>query len=276
MIEARIVEDSISPAGVRLTTLVVKYPRIVLAELNTHRALSRNTASSRAIPVAKIIQRVKEDPFIPSYWGANQPGMQAHTQIEDPEEAVKWWLESRDLAVIQAEKGLELGLHKQLANRILEPYMYIESVVTATDWDNFFALRIHPDAQPEIKELAERMLEAMNAHTPRLIEWGDLHLPFVTQEERENDFSDNLLAFSTARCARVSYLNHDGSDPNVEKDLKLYNQLLESKHMSPFEHQAVAHPRNTRFGNFYGWMQHRNMIRGENITNYPELIKDFN
>jgi len=154
-----VIADSISPQAVRLTTLAVTLPRIVLAELNTHRMLSRNSASSRAIPIQRMIDKVMQDPFIPFYWGANQRGMQAAVEIDaaSRQQAEEDWLHGRDLMVKQVSKLSNRNVHKQLANRLLEPWLYTTVLVSATDWDNFFALRCHSSAQPELRAVGDKV-----------------------------------------------------------------------------------------------------------------------
>lgn len=278
-IEAKIVTDSVSPVGARLTTFQLKYPRFIHAELMTHRVFSRNASSSRAIPVAKIIQQVLDEPAMPVFWGKNQRGMQARAELEglDLEEAQRVWLVARDLAVNQARELVDLDLHKQIANRILEPWHHIHVVCTATDFDNFFTLRCHPDAQPEIKVLAEQMRDLYYANQPELVQYGEWHMPYLTATERmirprdedRLEHQGNLLKASTARCARVSYMTHDNQTPTLGKDVGLHDNLLDSKHMSPFEHPAtpMMNP-NQMSGNFKGWVQYRKTIKGECYKNY--------
>lgn len=274
-IEAKIIADSISPTNARLTTFQLVYPRMVHAELMTHRVFSRNASSSRAIPVAKIIQQVIDNPAMPVYWGKNQKGMQAREELtgEALEKAKAVWLRARDKAVEQARQLVDLDLHKQIANRILEPWHHIHVVVTATDFDNFFALRCHPDAQPEIKVLAEQMADLYFANTPTELRLGMWHLPYVSSGGLfiPSGGDKDLLKASVARCARVSYMTHDNQEPTLEKDVALYNQLLSSVHMSPFEHPATPNvDPNAYSGNFKGWIQYRKTIKGECFTNYKK------
>jgi len=241
-IEAKVVADSISPAGKRITSLQVKFPRFILPEFNTHRAFSRSFSSSRAIPIERLIQDVLDDPAMPVYWGKNKPGMQAAEELTDEELAqVKYlWCVAKDEAINIVEMLSQHRLHKQTANRLLEPFAHANGIVTSTEWENFFHLRDHPDAQPEIRALAVAMKEAMANSKPSFIDYYQWHLPYVREEEKEK-YGDKLcLQISTARCARVSYNKHDGSSPNVEEDLHLYERLVGSEplHASPAEHQA--------------------------------------
>jgi thymidylate synthase ThyX len=273
MIEAKIITDSISQTGARLTTFQLIYPRMVHAELMTHRVFSRNASSSRAIPVSKIIQQVIDNPAMPVYWGKNQKGMQAKEELagEALAQAKEIWLAARDAAVEQARKLVDIDLHKQIANRILEPWHHIHVVVTATDFDNFFNLRCDPDAQPEIKVLAEQMRDLFFDSKPAELAIGMWHLPYVSRSGGMyvpvGDKS--IIKASVARCARVSYMTHDNENPTLSKDVELHDQLLKSVHMSPTEHQAtpMIDP-NAYSGNFRGWVQYRKMIKGECYTNY--------
>jgi thymidylate synthase ThyX len=292
-ISAKVIADSRYFNGPRLTTFVLKYPRFIHSEFMTHRVFSRNASSSRAIPVAKMIQAVKDDPAMPVYWGKNIPGMQAAEELSAPEiEDMKgFWISARNEAIRHAEEMVSRGLHKQIANRILEPWMHIEVVVTATDWDNFYALRNHSMAQPEIQELARKMLEAHNNSTPEALLPGQWHLPFIEEDDlgmlvhysitSEKDDPTLFAKVSAARCARVSYLNHEGNKTTIEEDLNLYTRLMggEIKHASPTEHQAMVPTLNQTLNNRYpksnllGWIQHRKMIDGETQWEYSELIK---
>lgn len=289
MIEAKIVADSVGPNGVRLTTFVLTYPRFIHAEFMTHRVISRNASSSRAIPVKKQIQMVIDNPVVPLAFTKNKAGMQGGEALTGEQEAaaIAAWLEGRDRAVEMAQKLADLEVHKQYANRILEPYAHITVVATATDWDNFFALRCHYMAQPEINALAMEMLKLYTANEPQQLKAGMWHLPFVDEQamqEIKDKFGVSCLQDSTvavetairrsvARCARVSYLNHDGTKTTIEDDFKLYDRLLGSApiHASPAEHQAQA--RNVDHGDEYsgnlrGWTQYRKTLSGENITKF--------
>lgn len=255
----RIEADSVSPAGKRLTTFVVTYPRMVHSELLTHRMLSRCSSSSRAIPIAKMIEAVLNDPVMPVYWGKNQSGMQAHEElsIADREVAEFRWLLARHSAVEHAHRLIEIGAHKQIVNRILEPWMWITVIVSATEWDNFFRLRCHPDAQPEIQKIAYMIKEAYEASTPVL---SFMHTPFYRPDQDTDIVPGQLMDVCTARCARVSYLNHDGQR-SPHKDIELCESLQYNGHWSPFEHCAhSATDKNRRSGNFIGWLQFREIM----------------
>lgn len=277
-IYAKMVADSISPEGIRLSTLELNYPRIIHAEFMTHRVFSRNASSNRAIPTKRLIDQAINETASPIHWGKNKKGMQADEEFSESEceKFVHDWREFANLAAKMAKKFADAGLHKQAANRVLEPFQFIRVVVTATEWDNFFSLRLHPDAQPEIQELARVMKEAMDKSEPAKLEPGDWHLPYVRADESELDISDRIK-ISVARCARVSYLNHDNSAPNVDNDIALHDRLLRDGHMSPLEHQGspmrpivgeiwgdgVTHYDKywQRWsGNFRGWIQYRQIV----------------
>lgn len=280
---ANIICDSVSSVGIRLTTYVLKYPRLVHSELMTHRVFSRNASSSRAIPVNKQIQECINNPVIPTVFYKNQKGMQGGEPVENQEVARGRWLEARDHAVRIAEQMNAMGIHKQHVNRILEPFAFISVVLTSTDFDNFFALRCHKDADPTIKELADVMWKEYQNSSPNKLNDGEWHLPFIDSEtiiESLNGMGTILDTFSwtkvqikrsVARCARVSYKLHDGTNTTLEKDLALYDILLSAEliHASPAEHQAMAvGDPNIRSGNFRGWVQYRKTLKNENITNF--------
>lgn len=289
-IEAKMIADSISPDGIRLSTLQLRYPRFIHSEFMTHRHFSRNASSSRAIPVERMIEDLRRDPAMPVYWGSNQKGMQAGEELTGPGLGVAHseWETARDACITAAQMMIDHGLHKQIANRILEPWAHINVVVTATEWDNFFALRCHKDAQPEMKALALAIFNAMAGSHPTHLKPGEWHLPYVTTEDWNGDqwntgtpALDYLKKVSVARCARVSYLTHDGRQTPIEEDLALYDRLVGSHplHASPAEHQATPddqwnnmgggleqwkHPE--LHGNFRGWIQYRKTLPGECIT----------
>ena len=260
MFDAKVIADSFGAAhGIRITTLSVTMPRFILAEFNTHRMLSRNAASSRAIPIGKQIEAAVQAPFTPSRWGSNQRGMQAGGEIEDTVRASAVWLEARDAAVRAAAELFSLGVHKQLANRLLEPFLWTTVVVTATMWDNFFNLRTRNDVQPEFRTVALLMQDAIDRSRPNRLEPEQWHLPFVDQEERNNLGTFTAASVAAARCARVSYLTHEGKR-DTSKDVELADRLLREGHMSPFEHPAQALHVPARWGNFVGWKQYRKLI----------------
>jgi thymidylate synthase ThyX len=293
MITAKIIKDSISPVGKRITTFELEYPRFVHAELLTHRGFSRNAASSRAIPIETMIKQVMDDPAIPVWWGKNQAGMQAKEELSlvDLDSSKLIWLTARNNAVEYARQLSEMGLHKQIANRFLEPWSHIKVVVTSTEWDNWYNLRNHPDAQPEIHKLAEIMLAEHNKSVPVTLNYGDWHLPYTTRyatlpkgeimyhSGKNEDGSLGLFDLDTAKkvsvsmCAQVSYRK---SDDSTEKAIKIYDRLIESKpsHSSPTEHQATPlEDKEKSSGNFKGWLQYRQTIKDNVCNHYPEFKK---
>lgn len=261
-ITAKVIEDSISESGKRIVTLQVKFPRFILPEFNTHRVFSRNFSSSRAIPTAKLIEQVRTDYAHPVHWGQNQPGMQAAVEMEEPHKvrSMSIWWEAAQAACDFAEAMAKEGAHKQIVNRIIEPYLFANGIVTSTEWDNWFELRDHEDAQPEIRALAIEMKFAMSKSTPTLLRAGQWHLPYITKEDRNKYDTNTLLKISSARCCRVSYLKHDGTNPNVDEDLALFERLAGAVplHASPLEHQATPEPLiQENWGNFKHWTQYR-------------------
>jgi thymidylate synthase ThyX len=289
-ITAKVICDSISEHSPRLTTFQLKYPKWIHGEFLTHRVFSRNSSSSRAIPVKRLIQDVMDDPAIPIHWGANQKGMQADKECNNrvnfkcgPNGEHEYnltnedaWLDARDGAVCIAESFAEAGYHKQIVNRLLEPFCHINVICTATNYSNFFALRRHKDAQPEMKALADAMWEAMEKSDPKELKTGiyhqsDWHLPYVPDIEKGNYSIDQCIKFSVARCARVSYLTQEGKEPNPSDDIALYNRLVGSVplHASPAEHQAYPDPyiddwsHPEMHGNLTGYIQFRKTLPGE-------------
>ncbi len=285
-ISARVIADSIHPNGKRLTTFVLRYPRWLHSELMTHRALSRNASSSRAIPVSKFVAWVREEPAMPEVWFKNKPGMQG-TEPMDAETIAKCQevIEKMKLACIEGVEALSaLGLHKQTANRYLEPWHHISVIVSATEMANMFSLRYHPMAEPHFEILARKMLQALERSEPKQLQIGEWHLPFVHPEEFGEHPVEHLLKFSVARCARVSFMNHNGTLPDPLKDVDLHDKLVVAKplHASPAEHQAkmIDAPDDDNFdsfaermrGNFCrGFAQYRKMLPDENILVMPEL-----
>jgi hypothetical protein len=292
-ISSQIIADSISPQGIRLTTFQLRYPRFIHAEFMTHRMFSRNASSSRAIPVSRLIEDIQRDTAMPVHWGKNQSGMQAVEELdEDAKRQVQaCWGSAREEAIAWAQTMHNVGAHKQIVNRILEPFSHINVVCTATDYANFYALRRHKDAQPEIKVLADAMWDAQQNNVPQLLLPGEWHLPYVLDEEiRELDGPTGpcwtmLKHLSVARCARVSYLTHEGKVPNIEEDLRLYVRLVGGNplHASPAEHQATPDTENEQsvgfsemvhyswdqpkqHGNLTGWRQYRKTLHGEWIA----------
>jgi thymidylate synthase ThyX len=274
---ARVLLDSISPAGIRLTSMEARYPRFIHAELLTHRNFSRNSSSSRAVPIRKMIEAVQRDPAMPVWWGRNQSGMQALEQIDEPTRALaeaEWKLALED-ALRHAERlaSSDINLHKQLVNRILEPFAWITVIITATEWSNFFTQRTHEDAQPELKHIADLMLERYRESSPRALALGEWHTPLILPDEESALPVDDRLKISVARCARVSYLSHDGARDRA-KDIELYEKLVgggANGHWSPFEHIATPLSDASEWsGNFRGWEQYRKRFAQEHASTFPD------
>ena len=274
---ARVLLDSVSPAGIRLTTMEVRYPRFIHSELMTHRTLSKNSASSRAVPIKKMIEAVRSDPAMPLWWGQNQSGMQAQHEVPGEVRALaeaEWRLALED-ALRHAERlaSSEINLHKQLVNRILEPFAWITVIVTGTEWSNFFTQRTHEDAQPELQHLAKMMLQEYRASEPRALATGEWHTPLILPDEEASLPLETRLKISVARAARVSYLSHAGSRDHA-KDIELYERLVgggSNGHWSPFEHVATPLPSGAGWsGNFRGWEQYRKRFPQEHASTFPD------
>lgn len=260
---AKVIEDSISNIGHRFTTVQVRFPRIVLAELNTHRALSKNAGSSRAKPIAKMLAQIWYEPASPVEWGAAAPGMQAHTQLTGwrLKGVQALWTLSAMLAAASSWGMMKLGAAKQIANRITEPFQYVDVLISGTEWDNFDMLRCHPDADPTMRALAVEIMIAMELSTPKLLKFGEWHLPYVTADERRTLPLSTQRKLSVARCARISYTPFDGN-PSVEKEIERFEKLVGAQpiHASPTEHQATPAIASLRSANLVGWTQYRKDI----------------
>lgn len=277
----KVIKDSITHDDERLITIHAHYPRIIHSEIMSHRVFSRNARSSRAVPVKTMIQEVRDDPFIPWHWGKNQPGMQAAEEWNAPivyhdneghpfsftKEEV--WKHVAFQAASSAEAFMNAGYHKQVANRLLEPFMYIDTLISSTSWENFFHLRDHEDAEPHFHDLAKMIRNAIDESQPEVLHPLEWHLPYVTDREKENFETETLIKLSVARCARVSYAPFDG-DSSINKELERYKKLVSSEplHASPAEHQAqVFHGaswKNDLHGNFSPrWVQFRKTLPNE-------------
>jgi thymidylate synthase ThyX len=258
MIDAKVIADSVCKT--RITTMIVTMPKFLVAQFNTHRAFSRNSASSRAIPSARIRQQVVETPYIPSVFPTAQRGMSGGPPLDDATRAVEAWLAARDAAV-EHHKALEaMGVAKEVCNRVVEPWMLTSVLVTSTEWDNFFAQRLPgAGAQHEMGLIAEKMKQVLDKSRPRRLLTGQWHLPFV--DDGAVDEPGHRLAQSVARCARVSYQRHERQSDYAE-DLRRHDQLRDDKHWSPFEHIAEAMPGDVRCRNFRGWYQYRSLLDG--------------
>lgn len=322
---ARVIADSLSEGDKRLTTFEFTFPRMVLSEFNTHRLLSRNSASSRAIPVSKQVKKILTNPFIPAFDSVrkNQPGMQGTQKltVDDYNQFVEIWKSGRSRAVLTAleiilgverttnalgrdyhslrdlfldeekinaavaaleeytldmsearKTGVEdsryLNIHKQTANRVLEPYMWHVVIASATEWENFWYLRDHVDADPQIHAIASLGRKLYQESTPELLTDGQWHMPFVRKEEKGEAEGDINFwkGISTGRCARVSYETHDGSR-SLEADIRLYDRLVsDPPHLSPAEHVACPQAADKWSGNFQGFFQHRKELQPSDVA----------
>lgn len=306
---AKIILDSITEQGHRLVTMEVVMHRFVLAEMNTHRAFSRNSASSRAIPFKKIFDRVDNSPALPWYWGKEQKGMQSGEELLATEQMACQgiWEEASKDALSKAWALHTIGVHKSLVNRLLEPFMWHTAIISATEWDNFFWQRCDPDAQPEMKAVADEMQRAYYTSIPKQLVHGQWHMPYIQDRDWDDarqiltgdntvmvsptmyELTDMLKKVSVARCARVSYLTHDG-ERSLETDIGLFEKLSVKLHPSPFEHVAkpIVVPQGYETqgsgsqgwsGNFHGWHQFRKDLPNENrqnfVPNLPDLMREY-
>lgn len=285
-----------------LSTLLLRYPRVIHSEFMTHRKFSRNAGSSRAIPVEKSFIALAHDPFEPLWWGKNQPGMQAHEELEkaDRTKAKRIWRRAQKYAMQEARRLRELGVHKQIVNRLLEPFAHITVLASSTEWNNFLALRDHPDAEPHIQMLAREVRRELEREDNiQVLRPGEWHLPFITPYDigkaralcgyshpsatliRTVDLDaviSDLIKLSVARCASTSYKTVDGFDMTPERAIELHDGFVNSRplHASPFEHVAQADEfaewDNGRqwaweypnlHGNFTGFKQYRKMLPNE-------------
>lgn len=277
----RLLSSVASWGGPVLHTIRARYPRCIHGEGKTHRVftqdgriieemspdtslmedshLSRNARSSRAVPVKTMLDEVRTNPFVPWHVGRNQRGMQAGEALseEDMEKFRMLWLAGRDASVATAEALIEMDIHKQVINRLIEPYSWIDTLITATEWDNFLWLRVHEAAEPHMRDLAVMIQGALQDVTPQVLHLGQWHTPYVAHDE----FDDIEIAkrVSSARNARISYAPFDGN-PSVERELERYESLVggDRIHASPTEH--VATPAYGWHANFNGWKQFRKEI----------------
>lgn len=246
-------------AGVQLRTFEVSYPRTIHAELMTHRLFSRNAASSRAIPISKMIGDIVADPYVPEFWGKNQSGMQAGEDISSDLQDIarSKILEHLHASVRLVSELQELGLHKQLCNRYLEPWMFITIILTTSSLEHFKRLRVHEAAEPHFRKIAAMICESDVATPPVFLPTGSWHLPLVGLHPDDFDFSiEDQIKLSTGRCARVSYMTHDGKR-EPEKDIALHDTLSTNGHWSPFEHQCQSKGNTVNYGNIRGYLPYR-------------------
>lgn len=299
LVSVEVISDSYNPVfDSRITTFILEYPRIIHSELMTHRVFSRNASSSRAIPAKTVIEQVRKNPAMPVRFGKNQAGMQDAGEFEHSEAIAAIWKSSANNAASIAMVMNDMQAHKQVINRILEPYQFIRVCVTTTNMNNWFWLRNHTDADPTIHALAEVMLTAYNKSKPVELGYGHWHMPFVDyvfvkgeqvffDEKRDYISLNEALMISSSCAAQTSYRKLNTS---LEKAEDIFNKLIESKpcHASPTEHQAkviysqeinpldyfdiegVTHVDKNMVpwsGNFHGWIQHRQLIK-DNALKY--------
>ena len=278
-ITAKILAHSFNPnTNTDVVTFELEYPLVIHAHLLTHRVFSRNTASQRAIPVKAMIKAVMENPYIPIKWGKNQAGMVAKDEeVEDIERAKAEWLRARDAAAKAAEELDKMGLHKQHTNRLLAPFQHTKVVVTTTELDNFFNLRLASDAQPEVQELAKAMKKAYEYSVFYILQEDEWHLPYIDMVAAYDDGGnltwqylyqgtevslEDAKAISVACCAAVSYRMEDIT---IERAQDIYKKLgvgTNKFHASPFEHVCTPWQwdEEVEKGNLLGFHQLRHLL----------------
>lgn len=254
--DVRVILASITPWGDKIATIVARYPRFIHSELMTHKDPSRNASSSRAIPFKTMLRITRKNMAAPIFWGANQPGMQAHNELTG---FAKWaaiflWHLTGHIVLTMAWLMSFTKVHKQIINRMIEPWTYINVQITCTNW-SWLDLRMDPAAQPEFQALARSIQEALDSADYQVVSGGFWHLPWIKPSEWREHILDTLKLISAARSARLSYTPVGEVKMNTGKDLKLATGLLEQYHLSPFEHQAT--PKEGRHANFTGWLNQR-------------------
>lgn len=280
--EVEALAASRAPTGTTLLTLRLKYPRIVLSELNTHRSHSKNSGSSRAIPTLKLLEQIRNDPAMPYRFGANQPGMQDKGEEHDGLVAIpldllpawsNWtgtsngfttgrmfWKFMAHINAGASEAFHDAGFHKQIGNRLTEAYQWMNTIITADgpSWEHFLMLRDHEAADPTIAHLASMIRPVYKNTVYKNLEEGEWHMPYIAPDEETLDLKTRLI-LSSARSARVSYEPFDGVASH-EKETARHDLLVRSfpPHMSPTEHQAT--PVSGRWGNFTNWRQYRHFL----------------
>lgn len=305
---AEVVKHSVTESGKEIITFSLKYGLIVHAELLRHKLLNHSVKSNRAIPCKTIRREVLDDPYVPIHFGSNQPGMVAKLPHPYQRLVRSVWRAARYPAVGVNWLMDKLGVHKEVCNRLLNSWQWVRQTLTATEFDNFYNLRIHQDAQKDIYVLAKSMYEAKKESSPEVLRAGEWHVPYVDTkrvygiwEYYDNDgtqlSTEDAMKCSAARCARSSYDNHDGGKSNLQTDSKLYNTLIESEpvHASPCEHigspmitgpilfteveteangvweKGVTHL--DRYGNFWSgnlknWIQYRQLLSNNSCWEY--------
>lgn len=280
MFSAKVVLDSIAPCGRRLITVEASYARFIHSEVLTHRDRERNSGSARAKPASWMMDMVTNDPVIPIFWGSEQRGMKTGGAVDDPVEAQAEWLRARDSALAHAKRLTELGVHKSLVNRVIEPYCWISTVMSSTEWNNFFRLRAHPDAEIHFQQLAYELKQLIKESEPQELRAGEWHLPYIEVDDYDTVIQHCLKApdnppmieilkrASVARCTRVSYWTHGTNKKDIAKDLALFETLMSGSgfgHWSPLGHVASACSELIQSGPFIGWKQFRKEFNLENV-----------
>jgi hypothetical protein len=306
---AEVVKHSVSPDGKEIITFSLKYGLIIHAEVLRHKLLNHSVKSNRAIPCKNIRREVLDDPYVPVHFGSNQPGMVADKEHPFQKLVRNTWKAARYPAVGVHWFLDKIGVHKEVCNRLLNPWQWVRETLTGTELDNFYNLRLHRDAQKDVYVLAKAMYQAQEKSSPELLQAGEWHVPYVgtyreggklvyADTNGDRISSEEAIKCSAARCARSSYDKHDGTSTNLKNDLKLYQRLIDSDpaHASPCEHigtpmeypeiemdQGIEYYDDTNVGwshvdkegffwsgNFKGWIQYRKLLNNEACWEYKD------
>lgn len=253
----------------RVSTFTITLPKFLLQELNTHKTINKNAASSRALPFNKVLSLAS---FTPIFWSKNEKGMQGHESLNELEslEAFTHWESAKSYAKKVASRLEKTGCHKQIVNRIVEPFTMATVIATSDKWPMFFALRCSEDVEPNLAFVATKMLRQYLESTPKILAPSEWHIPLIKPEENEFELEKKLVK-SAARCARVSYVNFYGKDV-YEDDLRLHDMLLESKHMSPFEHQVQCQPSSHSGCYSDPWVTYRSTVESYSPIDFNERL----
>ena len=255
--------------GKRIVTWELVYPRYIHAELMTHRCFSRNAASSRAVPIERMVREVIEAPVFFEEVGLDKPGMSSDGEVRPGVRdgfRMGWKELGRNVALMVERWSKEYGIHKQVLNRALEPWVRIRTIVTTTETKNFFDLRLDKAAQPEMQVLARCMKESLEHAEKEGIYSNKYHIPY--KECFKEEVPECLFVRSVAACARVSGLRQDGKPTTLEDDLKLFKRLYEKGHLSPFEHVCFDNG-SAVSANLKGWKS----LRHKPAVTMKEIMK---
>lgn len=261
--KAELLAYSSSWVGTNVATFLLTIPRVMLPELTRHRNFSFSVESSRAKSIEKVIEDIVKNKYYPD-WTINKKGMSGDklsdiNQRKRANEKVDF-LANTIINVVELSLKDELGIHKQNANRYLEPFQYIDVIVTGslTDWLAFLELR-HPQgdlinkcedsephginysfpAQSEIQNIAIKVWNILKDAEPNYLEPGEYHLPYRLENDERVYTIEEQLSYASSKCATISFGNHSEDNKtkaNLDNTNRLYKRLINHKHWSPLEH----------------------------------------